>query len=322
MDTQFRLFPNQATANAAQVDTLFVFLISVSTFFVGLICCVILYFIIKYRRGSKADRTGQVFGDLRLEIAWSVIPLLLTMVMFAWGAQLYVDIHTSPADSIEIQVVAKQWMWKFQQPEGKREINTLHLALGRPVRCRMISEDVIHSLYIPDFRVKQDALPGRYSYLSFLPNKVGEYHLFCAEYCGTSHSKMIGRVIVQEPAEYANWLRGETHEPAEVVGRRLFEEFRCHTCHANVDNARCPPLVGLFGKQVPLVGGSTATVDEDYIRESILNPNAKVVLGYQPLMPTYKGQIGEEGIFQIIAYLKSLKEPSKSKPDSLEKPLE
>src|SRR5690606_35306135 len=244
--------------------------------------------------------------NVPLEIAWTIVPAGIAITMFAWGAVLYFNMRTPPTRTMEINVLGKQWMWKLQHPSGKSEINELHVPLGQPVKLKMISEDVIHSFYVPAFRVKMDVLPGRYTYTWFTPSKVGEYHLFCAEYCGTDHSGMRGRVVVLEPAAYANWLRGDTGEPPEVVGQRLFEQFRCHTCHTNQENARCPPLTGIFGRQVVLRDGQVVEADESYLRESILNPNAKIVAGYQPVMPTFQGQIGEEGIMQIIAYLKTL----------------
>jgi cytochrome c oxidase subunit 2 len=306
MNTGFRLFPEQASTEAQRVDQLYAFLLAVTAFFVILICASILYFGIKYRRSANVDRSNPRTGNLTLEAIWTAIPLVLTMIMFFWGAKLYFDVHRPPPNAVEVDVVAKQWMWKLQQPEGKSEINALHLPVGRPVKLRMISEDVIHSFFVPAFRIKMDVLPGRYTSTWFLPTKVGTFHLFCAEYCGTSHSKMIGQVIVQEPDEFADWLQGATGEAPAVVGQRLFEQFRCNTCHTGKPGGRCPPLQDVFGSKVPLQNGAVVTADENYIRESIINPSAKVVAGYQPVMPTFKGQIGEEGILQLIAYLKSL----------------
>jgi cytochrome c oxidase subunit II len=306
MDTSFRLFPEQASKGAAQVDYLYFFLLAVASFFSLLICAMIVYFAVRYRRNAVVDRSDPPTKNVPLELAWTVIPFVLTMVMFVWGAKLYFDEYRPPSDAIEISVVAKQWMWKLQHPQGKQEINELHLAVGRPVKLRMISEDVIHSFYVPNFRVKMDVLPGRYTSIWFQPTKPGIYHLFCAEYCGTSHSKMIGQIVVQEPAEFADWLRGATAESPAAQGRKLFEQFRCNQCHQNKTDSRCPPLEGLYGKKVVLQGGATVTADDDYLRESIVNPTAKIVAGYQPLMPSFKGQIGEEGILDIVAYLKTL----------------
>ncbi|MEZ6097775.1 MAG: cytochrome c oxidase subunit II [Pirellulaceae bacterium] len=315
MDTSFRLFPEQASTAAEQVDRLYVFLLGVASFFTVLILVLIVYFVLKYRHGARVDRS-QVSGNRYwiLEITWSLIPLGLTMIMFGWGADLFFKVHHPPSGCIEINVLAKQWMWKIQHADGKQEINSLHVPVGTPVKLRMISEDVIHSFFVPNFRVKQDVLPGRYTTIWFQPTKTGRYHLFCAEYCGTSHSRMTGEIVVQEPTDYADWLQGGASECPETAGRKLYDQFRCTTCHASLTNPRCPPLDGIFGRTVRLNDGSTLVADEAYLRESILNPTAQVVAGYKPVMPTYKGQIGEEGIFQLIAYLKSLKSSQQALP--------
>jgi cytochrome c oxidase subunit 2 len=317
MDTSFRLFPEQASTAAEQVDRLYIFLLGVASFFTLLILVLIVYFALKYRHGAHVDRSqrpGQRYWIL--EITWSLIPLGLTMIMFGWGADLFFKVHHPPPDCIEIHVLAKQWMWKIQHAGGKQEINSLHVPVGKPVKLRMISEDVIHSFFVPNFRIKQDVLPGRYTTIWFQPTKTGRYHLFCAEYCGTSHSRMTGEVVVQEPAQYAQWLQGGASESPETSGKELYDQFRCATCHANPTNPRCPSLDGIFGRTVRLDDGSTILADEAYLRQSILDPTAQVVAGYKPVMPTYKGQIGEEGIFQLIAYLKTLPPPQQSAPQS------
>lgn len=318
MDQSFRLFPEAASSVAPRVDALYLFELGISLFFTGLICLLIVWFVIRYRRSAVVNRKPPP-ANLLMEASWAVVPFLLSMVMFAWGAQLYLDIMQPPPDCLEIRVVGKQWMWKVQHPGGRSEINELHVPLGRPVRLQMISEDVIHSFYIPNFRVKMDVLPGRYTHLWFEPTKVGTYHLFCAEYCGTSHSEMVGSVVVQKPADYAAWLQGGDDQPAEVRGALLFEQFRCNTCHKQPgEDARGPTLVGLFGNSVQLDDGSVATADIAYLRESILDPSAKVVAGHRPVMPTFQGQIGEEGIFQLISYIQSLTpgtEPSVAEED-------
>jgi cytochrome c oxidase subunit 2 len=305
MNRGFQLFPDSASSMSHRVDQLYAYLLGVCGFFALLICVLILYFGVKYRRGSGAKRaTGP--PRITLEVVWTVIPLLLSMTMFAWGAHLYFDMHRAPADALDIHVVAKQWMWKIQHPEGKREINELHLPVGRPVRLQMISEDVIHSFFVPAFREKQDVLPGRYTDMWFQPDTVGEYYLFCAEYCGTGHSQMIGRIVVMPEAEYSAWLSNETNETPEVKGHLLVERFRCEGCHRKGPAARGPALEGLYNSRVPLSGGQTVIANDEYIRESILDQSAKIVAGFQPLMPTYRGQLGEEEILQIIAYLKSM----------------
>jgi cytochrome c oxidase subunit 2 len=301
------IMPEQASSVAARVDALFFFLVSVSVVFSSLIFVLILTFAVKYRRRSEADRPPAIHGDVRLELLWTIIPFGLTMVMFVWGAQLYVDIARPPQDALEIYAVGKQWMWKFQHPSGQREINQLHVPMGRAVKLTMASEDVIHDLFVPAFRVKMDVVPGRYTSAWFEATKAGTYHLFCAEYCGTAHAGMIGKVVVLTPADYEQWLSGGvTGESMAMAGGRLFEQLGCRTCHRPEASARGPALDGLFGRQEVLQTGEQILVDEAYIRESILNPNAKIVAGYQPIMPTFQGQISEDGLLQIIAYIRSL----------------
>lgn len=304
MDTRFQLFPDSASAIADRVDALYLFLVAVAFFFTFLICALILYFGVKYRRGSLAERANPPQSNL-LEVGWAIVPFLLTMVMFAWGAHIFHDIKSPPADAMQIDVVGKQWMWRVQHPGGQLEINQLHIPVGQPVRLRMISEDVIHSFYVPAFRVKQDVLPGYYTQMWFEPDRTGEFHLFCAEYCGTEHSLMKGTVIVMDRDAYADWLAGETGDPPEVAGARLFERHRCGTCH-KAEGGNGPSLAGVFGRRVPLQSGETVIADEQYLRNSILNPQQHIVAGFQPLMPTYQGQLSESDVIRIIAYLKTL----------------
>jgi len=304
----FPLFPEQASTMAGRVDALFYFLIAVSVFFATLIFVLIVVFAIKYRRRNEDDRPQAIPGNLRLEILWTTIPLALTMVMFVWGAKLFFVTYYPPRDALEITVVAKQWMWKVQHPEGQSEINELHIPASRPIKLVMTSQDVIHDFFVPAFRVKKDVLPGRYTTLWFEATKPGSYRLFCAQYCGTQHSGMVGRIIVMEPTEFQTWLSGGAAGISMAsAGEKLFQKLGCVTCHLSNDSGRGPSLVGVFGKKVQLEAGRSATADETYIRESILNPQAKVVAGFQPIMPTFKGLISEDGITQIIAYLKSLK---------------
>jgi cytochrome c oxidase subunit 2 len=307
MDLGFPLFPEQASTMAPRVDALFFFLIAVSVFFVALIFLVILVFAVKYRRRADDERPEPIEGKLWLEVLWSVIPFGLTMVMFVWGALIFFDIYNPPDDALEISVVGRQWMWKAQHPTGQSEINELHVPLGQPVKLMMTSEDVIHDFFLPAFRVKQDVLPGRYTSVWFEATKTGVYHLFCAEYCGTQHSGMIGRLVVLEPTEFERWLSGGATGMSMVdQGAGLFKRFGCETCHRAGGTQQGPTLAGLFGKTVQLQGGNIVTADENYIRESILDPRAKIVSGYQPIMPTFKGLVSEEGLLQLIAYIKSL----------------
>lgn len=310
MWTDFPLFPEQASSFALKVDGIYFATVLLCIFFATLVSVLVVVFAIKYRRKSPDETPRQIAGHIGLEIFWTAIPLVLALGMFVWATVLYWHITTPPNNAMEMYVVGKQWMWKLQHPEGKREINELHVPLGEAVRLTMTSEDVIHSFYIPAFRVKKDVLPGRYTSLWFEATKVGSYHLFCAEYCGTEHSRMIGTIHVMEPQDYQNWLTGGVaNEPMEVTGARLFEQYACHTCHKDDGKGRGPSLVGLYGKTVGLEGGGSAVVNEAYIRESILNPAAKLVAGYKPIMPTFKGQVSEEGVMQLIAYIKSLKAP-------------
>jgi cytochrome c oxidase subunit 2 len=307
MNLGFPLFPEQASTMAARVDALFFFLIAVSVFFVALIFLVILVFAVKYRRRADDERPEPIEGKLWLEVLWSVIPFGLTMVMFVWGALIFFDIYNPPDDALEITIVGRQWMWKAQHPTGQSEINELHVPVGQAVKLMMTSEDVIHDFYVPAFRVKQDVLPGRYTSVWFEATKAGVYHLFCAEYCGTQHSGMIGRVVALEPAQFEKWLSGGATGVSMIdQGASLFKRFGCETCHRAGGTNQGPSLAGLFGKTVKLQGGNTVTADENYIRESILDPRAKIVAGYQPIMPTFKGLVSEEGLLQLIAYIKSL----------------
>ncbi len=313
--TDFPLFPEGASTFADRVDMLYLFLVLVSGFFTVLIFSTVFYFAIRYRRRSEEERPPAIHGSLKLELLWAGLPLVLSMVMFAWGTTLFLEIRRPPSGAEEIFVVGKQWMWKIQHPQGPREINQLHVPLGRPIKLTMASEDVIHSFFIPAFRVKQDVLPGRYTTLWFEASRTGEYHLFCAEYCGTAHSGMRGRVVVMEPSEYEVWLAGGVRaEPMEVTGARLFEQMQCHTCHRPGPGMRGPLLDDLFGSRVRLASGETVLADEAYLRESILSSNARVVAGYQPVMPNFQGLLTEEQVLQLIAYIKSLKKEGQPTP--------
>src|SRR5579872_5177170 len=316
MNPQFQLLPEQASTTAVHVDHLSIYLMVVAMFFSTLIFALIFVFAIKYRRRSEHERTTEITRALPLEITWTVVPFLLMMVMFVWGANIFFEMSRPPDDALNVYVVGKQWMWKTQHLEGQREINELHVPLGRPVRLTMTSEDVIHSFYMPAFRVKFDVLPGRYTTAWFNPTKPGKYHLFCAEYCGTLHSGMIGWIYVMEPAEYERWLAGGTGaESLASNGQKLFEYLACANCHRTDKPGRCPNLTGLFGTPVTLTTGQKVMADESYIRESILHPGAKIVAGYQDIMPTFQGLVSEEDLLQLIEYIKSLsKQPSMAAP--------
>ena len=300
------LLPEQASTIAPRVDALFLFVLGVAVFFAGLIFVSIVYLAVKYRRRADAAAPKLIAGSLALELLWTVIPLGLTMVMFVWGALLFVEIQNPPTDAFEIIAVGKQWMWKMQHPDGHQEINELHVPIGRPIKLTMTSEDVIHSFFVPAFRIKMDVLPGRYTTAWFEATRAGRYRLFCAEFCGTQHSGMIGSVTVLELSEYESWLSGRAVGTSTAkMGESLFQRLGCASCHRPGGAVPAPSLVGLFGSKVALEGGRTVVADEGYIRESIIDPRAKIVAGYQPVMPTYRGLISEDGILQIIAYLKS-----------------
>jgi cytochrome c oxidase subunit 2 len=304
----FSFMPRQASTMAGRVDGLFFFITGVVVFFSILIATLIIYFAIRYRRRFADQYPPKVHGSIKLEIVWSVIPLLICLIIFVWGAEVYFALQRPPDDAIEIYVVARQWMWKVEHPEGQREINTLHIPAGQPVKLILASEDVIHSFYVPAFRTKQDAVPGRYTQVWFQATEVGSYHLFCAEYCGTEHSRMIGKIVVMDPAEYQAWLTMGADGSLAQKGRQLFTKLQCITCHTGTPAARAPVLEGIFNTKVPLNDGRTVLADDNYLRESILQPAAKIVAGYQPIMPTYQGQVSEEELVQLLAFLKSLKQ--------------
>ncbi|MBX7072657.1 MAG: cytochrome c oxidase subunit II [Pirellulales bacterium] len=311
MDQDFRLWPRQASELAPRVDAIYIALLLMALVMTVLIFFFVIYFSIKYRRGSKADRRLSQGSYLPLELTWSIVPLIVGMVFFVWGAKTYFDQVIAPARAIDVYVVARQWMWKLQHSDGTREINALHVPAGYPVKLTMISEDVIHSFFVPDFRTKQDVLPGRYTTAWFEAKEPGEYHLFCAEYCGTDHSLMRGKVVVLEPADYQAWLQGGTPEP-KSRGEALFRRYRCYTCHSGESKVRAPLLEGVFGRTVALADGGSAKVDEGYVRESILRPKAKVVAGYEPIMPSFEGQLSEEDIVDLIQYIQSLSAPAQT----------
>ncbi|HYU35123.1 MAG TPA: cytochrome c oxidase subunit II [Thermoanaerobaculia bacterium] len=314
MKSQLPLFPESASSVSPQVDALFYAWTVISILFTALIAILILYFMARYRRRHE-DQVGlPERAPIWLEIGWSAIPLAIALAMFAWGTKVFVQIYRPPSDAVVYYGVGKQWMWKFQHPEGQREINTLHVPVGQAIQMKLTSEDVIHSFFVPAFRVKQDALPGRYTSIWFRPTRPGVYHLFCAEYCGGEHSKMIGSVVVLEPHDYESWLAGG--QPHTLSGAELFAQLACQTCHGEGGSgsgmagmaARAPRLAGLYNSKVALSDGRSVVADESYIRESILNPMAKVTAGWQPIMPTFQGSVTEEQLTQLISYIRSLSE--------------
>jgi cytochrome c oxidase subunit 2 len=303
----FPLFPDSASSVAGRVDAIYFAAIGIAVFFTTLICFLILFHAIKYRRGSRADRTNPVSHNTTIEAIWIGIPLFISLCLFAWATFVFFDLYDPPDDAFEVYVLGRQWMWELRHPAGRREIDELHVPLGQPVRLTMTSQDVIHSFFIPAFRTKQDVVPGRYTSLWFQPTKTGRYHLVCAEYCGTNHSGMIGWVVVMEPSEYQQWLEeGMPEESMSVAGERLFRRLGCSGCHGANATVRAPLLDGVYGHPVPLEGGTFVTADERYIRDSVLLPQSQVVAGYKPVMPTFQGRISEDELLKIIAYIKAI----------------
>jgi len=306
MFDNFPLWPVRASTTAGSVDALYIFLVLLSAFMSVAIFIMITVFALRYRRRA-GQQAQQIEGSNILELTWSAVPLAVFMVIFVWGAIIFFQERTPPRGAAEIYVVAKQWMWKLQHEEGHKEINELHVPVGRDVKMIMTSQDVIHSFYVPAFRIKQDVLPGRYTTAWFRATRPGTYHLFCAEYCGTQHSGMIGQVVVMEPAQYQAWLTGGAAFGSMAgSGESMFLQLGCSTCHRPDTQGRGPNLVGLFGSKVQLEDGRTVVAEENYIRESILNPSAKVVSGFKPIMPVFQGLVSEEQLTALVAYVKSL----------------
>jgi cytochrome c oxidase subunit 2 len=301
------VFPEQASTIAPAVDNLYFFILGVTAFFALLVVVLVLYFAIKYRDDTGLKVGAPITGSIPLEIGWSLVPFFVAMAIFVWSTVVFFQIVRPPDQALEIYATGKRWMWRMQHLSGHREINQLHVPVGRPVKITFTSEDVLHDLYIPAFRVKADAIPGRYSTIWFEATKTGEYHLFCAEYCGTKHSGMIGTVYVMEPHDYQAWLAGGGATGSLATrGEELFQQLACSTCHVSDGTGRGPTLAGVFGSQVTLATGQTVVADESYLRESILTPQQKLVEGYQPLMPTFQGLVNEEGLMSLIEYVKSL----------------
>jgi cytochrome c oxidase subunit II len=293
---------------ASRVDNLYFFIVAVTAFFAVVVSVLVIVFAAKYHTKDPLAVGQRIHGSIPLELAWSIIPFLISIVIFAWAADVFFDLQRPPNQTLEVYATGKQWMWKFQHLDGQNEINELHVPVGRAVKVTFTSEDVLHSMFFPSFRVKADAIPGRYSTVWFTATKIGEYHLFCAEYCGTRHSGMIGKVIVMEPAAYQAWLAGGVGAGSlSQRGEQLFNDLACNTCHRSDGSGRGPSLVKTFGAPVELANGTRVTVNEAYVRESILTPQAKLVAGYQPLMPTFQGLVSEETVMALVEYVKSLR---------------
>src|SRR5436190_6340432 len=315
MQSWFPFIPESASTVSGDVDALYFYISGVTVFFTLLIAALIVYFVIRYRRRNPFEIPRPIEGSTKLETLWSAVPFLIAMTIFVWGAKVYFMQYRPAQNAIEIYVVGKQWMWKVQHATGQREINEIHVPVNRKVKLIMTTEDAIHDLFVPAFRVKTDVVPGKYTTEWFEATKPGRYHFFCAEYCGMNHSGMRGFVVVMEPTEYENWLSGNVGQSSPAAaGRTMFESLGCVSCHgANAEGGRGPALIGNFGSKVVLNNSQSVTSDEGYLRESILNPQAKIVTGFGPIMPSFQGQVTEEQLLQLVAYIKSL---STAKPET------
>ena len=301
------LWPPTASGYASQIDVLFGGLLIIGALTAGLVFFLMLFFANKYRHGSNADRSGTTKKTWRFEVSWTAATLLIFVGLAVWGADIYLHLYNPPANAVQIFVVGKQWMWKAQHPGGQREINELHVPVGQPIRLVLASQDVIHSFFIPALRIKQDVVPGRYETMWFRADKVGRYHLFCAEYCGTDHAHMGGWITVMEPRDFGRWLQAEGgQETLAAQGKDLFRRYGCSGCHEAGGTVRAPRLEGVFGSPVPLSDGSVVIADERYVRDSILDPKAQVAAGYAPVMPTFAGQVGEDDLAKLVAYVESI----------------
>ncbi len=300
------LWPTEASSISPYVDSLYVFLLLMTVFGTALVGAIVLVFSIKYRREKNPVAT-QIEGSTLAEATWTIIPLAIFLLVFVWGALLYFRIYDPPTNAMNIYVVGKQWMWKAEHPGGQHEINALHVPTGRPVQLTMISQDVFHSFSIPAFRVKREVIPGRYSTVWFQATEPGKYHLFCTQYCGTQHAGMIGEITVLTPDDYKKWLQESTSGMSLAQnGERLFASMGCNACHSGNAAARGPNLAGVYGTKLTLTDGSQVLVNDAYLRDAILNPSQHVTAGYAPIMPTYQGQISEDGLIDLVEYVKNL----------------
>lgn len=305
MTPEFHLLPANAAASAARLDSLALCLLLLTGAVTVVLLVLMIGFAVRYRAGSNADRQHAPIKGFGIEITWTLVPLALFLGIYAWGALDYIKLYQAPANAMPVFVVAKQWMWEAEHRNGRREIGALHLPLGRPVRMIMTSQDVIHSFFVPDFRVKQDVVPGRYTSITFTPSRIGEYHLFCAEFCGTEHATMGGTIYVMPPAQFAQWLDAGPHEPGMAAhGYDLYRRAGCSGCHDAGSTVHAPDLTNLLGSRVHLADGREIVADEGYVRDSLLVPNKDIVAGYAPVMPSYAGQLGEEDILAIIEYIR------------------
>ena len=297
----------EASANAAQADLLIGGLVAVSAAALALVFGLMLYYVIRYRHDSPVDRGKIAERTFGFEMAWTTGTLLIFFGLFIWGAVIYVQLYRPPSDTLKVYIVAKQWMWKVEHAGGQREIDTLHVPVNKPIELVMTSQDVIHDFFVPAFRLKRDVLPGQYETLWFRPDEIGTYHLICSQLCGAGHAAMIGSVVVMSDPAYASWLaqNGASGTLAQQ-GQELFIRYGCSGCHGGHGTVRAPSLIGLYGSPVPLSDGSTVVADDRYIRDSILQPEQQIVASYAPMMPSFKGVIGEDDLLRLVAYIESL----------------
>ena len=300
------LFPAEASGIAPYVDALYFFLVVMTIVGTTLVATLLLVFSVRYRREKNPVAT-QIEGSTLLEATWTIIPLAIFLVAFVWGALLYFRIYDPPANAMNIYIVGKQWMWKAEHPGGQHEIDALHVPMGKPIQLTMISQDVFHSFSVPDFRIKREVIPGRYSTVWFEATQVGTYHLFCTQYCGTQHAGMIGEVTVMTPGDYKKWLeQSNSGQSLAQNGERLFASMGCNSCHNGTAAARGPSLAGVYGSKLTLTDGRQILVDDAYLRDAILNPSEHVTAGFAPIMPTYQGQISEDGLIDLVEFIKNM----------------
>ncbi|HEX4039974.1 MAG TPA: cytochrome c oxidase subunit II [Acidobacteriaceae bacterium] len=304
--TNFAIFPPEASTIAPYADALYFFLVLISVVGLGAVAFLVVYFSMRYRKDRNPVPTP-IEGSTLLEATWTIIPLILFMICFVWGALLYFRIYSPPTNAMNVYVVGKQWMWKIEHPGGQHEINALHIPINRPIQLTLISQDVFHSFSVPAFRVKREVIPGRYNTVWFEATTPGVYHLFCTQYCGTLHSQMIGWVYAMTPEDYQAWASGSTSGNSLAQnGERLFASLGCNSCHNSTPNAHGPNLAKVYGSRLQLNNGQFATVDEAFLRDTILNPTLHQVAGYAPIMPTYQGQVSEEGLIDLVEYIRQL----------------
>lgn len=300
------LFPREASTIAPYADALYFFLLFITLIGLTVVGVLVFGFAIRYR-ASRHPTATQVEGSTLLEATWTIIPLALFLITFVWGALLYFRIYNPPTNAMNIYVVGKQWMWKAEHQGGQHEINALHVPIGRPVQLTMISQDVFHSFSVPDFRIKREVIPGRYSTVWFEATTPGTYHIFCTQYCGTNHSQMIGEVTAMTQDDFQKWLQSSTSGTSLAQnGERLFASMGCNSCHNGTPAARGPSLAGVYGSKLQLANGQEVTVNDAYLRDAILNPSEHITAGFAPIMPTYQGQISEDGLIDLVEYIKTL----------------